>query len=225
MFALDLKALGTRYLHLRLPVIGDRAHLAVLPGLTLDTHIQDVVSLLEYEELRDVTLVGHSYGGMVVSGVAERAADRLRQLVYLDAFVPQDGQSLLDLLPPQARVAFEQNVIKAEDGRELIPPLAYASVGRISAEGLPEEEVRRLLGKRVPQAFATYAQPLHLANPAVKTLPHTFIFCSDKGPGDPFGFIAPRVRAAGWGYAEISTGHFPMLTTPDEAAGALLALH
>jgi pimeloyl-ACP methyl ester carboxylesterase len=80
--------------------LGDRVHL-LSPSVRLETHIEDVLGVLSYEDLRDVVLVGHSYGGMVITGVADRAADRVSHLVYLDAFVPRDGECLLDLLPEE----------------------------------------------------------------------------------------------------------------------------
>src|SRR5881275_59692 len=76
--------------------IGEREHLAN-PSIDLETHIQDILNVIKYEDLRDIVLVGHSYGGMVATGVADRARDRITQLIYLDAFVPEDGQSLFDL--------------------------------------------------------------------------------------------------------------------------------
>src|SRR5256886_11269699 len=76
--------------------LGERAHLAH-PGIDLDAHIEDMLNVIKYEDLRDIVLIGHSYGGMVATGVADRARDKVRQLIYVDAFVPQDGQSLLDL--------------------------------------------------------------------------------------------------------------------------------
>ena len=82
--------------------LGERAHLA-RREFGLDTHIQDVLGVLEYEDLSDVVLLGHSYGGMVATGVADRAPQRLRRLAYLDAFAPRDGQALLDLVAPQER--------------------------------------------------------------------------------------------------------------------------
>ena len=78
--------------------LGERAHLAS-PDNDLDTHIQDVLGVLKFEDLRDVVLIGHSYGGMVATGVADRAPERIAQIVYLDAFVPEDGQALADFLP------------------------------------------------------------------------------------------------------------------------------
>src|SRR5262245_57213749 len=82
--------------------LGERRHLSA-PTVTLNTHIDDVLGVLETEDLTDVTLVGHSYGGMVATGVADRARDRIRRLVYLDAFVPGDGQCMFDLQPPEHR--------------------------------------------------------------------------------------------------------------------------
>jgi pimeloyl-ACP methyl ester carboxylesterase len=79
--------------------IGEREHLAN-PSIDLETHIQDVLNVIRYEDLRDIVLIGHSYGGMVATGVADRARDRITQLIYLDAFVPEDGQSHLDLNEP-----------------------------------------------------------------------------------------------------------------------------
>ena len=76
--------------------LGERAHLAI-PSIDLETHITDMLNVIKYEDLRDIVLIGHSYGGMVATGVADRVRDRVKQLIYIDAFVPSDGQSLLDL--------------------------------------------------------------------------------------------------------------------------------
>ena len=102
--------------------LGDRAHL-INQEIGLETHIQDVVNVLEYEDLNRVILVGHSSSGAVVTGVAERAQERLAHVVYLDAFVPDDGQSLMDLIPPDRRQGMEQRV-QAEGKGWLLPSLA-----------------------------------------------------------------------------------------------------
>src|ERR1700745_1432679 len=99
--------------------LGERAHLAN-PSIDLETHIQDVLNVIKYEDLRDVVLVGHSYGGMVATGVADRARDRISRLIYLDAFVPTDGQSLMDANPPATRQRM-QELAKAGDGWR-VPP-------------------------------------------------------------------------------------------------------
>src|SRR5215471_20425272 len=94
--------------------LGERAHLAH-PAIDLETHITDMLQVIKYEDLRDIVLIGHSYGGMVATGVADRARELIAQLIYLDAFVPRNGQALLDLLPPQARQQMQERV-KAGDG-------------------------------------------------------------------------------------------------------------
>jgi pimeloyl-ACP methyl ester carboxylesterase len=202
--------------------VGERAHLGKL-DVNLELHIQDILMVLEYENLHDVTLVGHSYGGMVVAGVADRAAEKLAQVIYIDAFVPGNNQSMLDLLPPQVRAGFER-MAQEIGGRLMMPPLPYASVGRIGEGGLPESEVRRLLDRRLPQPLDTYTQPVQLTNPGAATLSHTYILCTDKDPNDPFVHFARRAQAAGWRYNELESGHFPMLTMPRELARLLSQL-
>lgn len=206
--------------------VGERTHLAGKTGLTIDLelHIQDICMVLEYEDLHDVTLLGHSYGGPVVVGVADRMAERIAQVIYLDAFVPEDNQSMLDLVPPQARAGFEQMVQKGPDGRAMAPPLPYPNLGRIEDGGSSEAEVRQLLERRVPQDFATYTQPVRLTNPAANRLPHTYILCTDKGPGDPFVYFAQRARDKGWQSYELNAGHFPMLTIPRELVALVSSL-
>ena len=87
--------------------LGERAHLAS-PAIDLDTHIQDILNVIRFEDLSDIVLLGHSYGGMVATGVADRARDRVTQLIYIDAFVPREGQSLFDL-NPSGRQALQES--------------------------------------------------------------------------------------------------------------------
>src|SRR6185312_5608413 len=93
-----LAARGHRLLTPTYTGLGERSHLAS-PEVDRDTHITDVLQVLKYEDLTDITLIGHSYGGMVATGVADRARERIKTLIYLDAFVPQDGDSVMSLLP------------------------------------------------------------------------------------------------------------------------------
>src|SRR5271167_4669587 len=99
--------------------LGERAHLAS-PSNDLETHIQDLLGVLKFEDLRDVQLIGHSYGGMVATGVADRARDRVARLIYLDAFVPTNGQALIDLVPPAERQRLLGS-IEAGDGWRVTP--------------------------------------------------------------------------------------------------------
>ena len=98
--------------------LGERVHLAN-PSIDLETHIQDILNVIKYEDLRDIVLIGHSYGGMVATGVADRARDRIAQLIYIDAFVPDDGQSLLDL--DEVGAAADAGTREAGDGWR-VPP-------------------------------------------------------------------------------------------------------
>src|SRR5437588_1448752 len=100
--------------------IGEREHLAN-PSIDLETHIQDILKVIRYEDLRDIVLIGHSYGGMVATGVADRARDRIAQLIYLDAFVPGDGQALVDLLPAEGRAMMRERARSEGEGWS-IPP-------------------------------------------------------------------------------------------------------
>jgi len=200
--------------------VGERAHLAN-PAINLTTHLEDILGVLEYEDLRDVVLVGHSYGGMVVSGVADRAPHRLSRLVYVDAFVPDDGQSVLDLVPPPIRTAWEEQARATGEGWKL-PPLPWLDLGRIGSDGLASDDIQRLLGRRVPQPFQTYKEPIHLANLKSATFPRDYVVCTDKPPHDPFVHYADRIaRQDGWCLHRLATGHFPMLTTPGELTDLL----
>src|SRR6476646_3279103 len=108
-----MQAAGHRLITPTYTGLGERVHLAN-PSIDLDSHIEDVLNVIRYEDLRDIVLVGHSYGGMVATGVADRARDSVKQLIYIDAFVPKEGQSLLDLYEvDRARV---QELARSGDG-------------------------------------------------------------------------------------------------------------
>src|ERR1700757_751905 len=102
--------------------IGERKHL-LSRDIDLDTHIEDVIGVIDEEDLSDIVLVGHSYGGMVITGVADRVPEKVASLVYLDAFVPESGQSLLNVLPPNLRLA----TLPSEDW--LVAPPTSAAFG------------------------------------------------------------------------------------------------
>jgi len=192
--------------------LGDRAHQAG-PEVSLDTHIEDMLAVLEFEDLRDVVLVGHSYGGMVATGVADRAAARLSQRVYLDAFVPADGQSVFDLIPPKAR---ERNEAQARDEGHgwLLPP-----------NPLPPDtdagDVEWALPRRRMQPIKAFSTPVRLGG-AANALPRSYIYCTRSGPGDVFRPFAERARAdAAWRYFELDASHNPHITMPATLAELL----
>lgn len=192
--------------------LGDRTHLA-RPDVNLETHIQDVLAFLEMEDLRDVMLVGHSYAGFVISAVAERARPRLRSLVYLDAFVPGDGKSLIDYISqPERRAAM------VKSGRAT----GYADPVPLKAFGVTREEDLAWANPRiVRQSFATFEQPIRLAQPAGSGLPRAFIACTNPASGTFDQFVALIKQDPSWKFYDLPTGHDAMITAPQELARIL----
>jgi pimeloyl-ACP methyl ester carboxylesterase len=194
--------------------LGERAHLA-RPEIDLETHIHDIVAVLESEELRQVTLVGHSYGGMVITGVAARAAARIGQLVYLDAFVPEAGKAVFDYLAPERAQAMREAVQAQGEGWR-IPPLSPERLGVTS-----QRDTEWLTKHLVPQPLRTFEQPLPAAGG--ERLKRTYIYCS-KPPTGSFDQFAERLREdRKWTFHEMKTGHDAMVTAPGELAKILMA--
>ena len=187
--------------------VGERAHLAN-PDIDLETHIADMLGVLEMEDMSDVNLIGHSYGGMVATGVADRARARIKQLVYLDAFTPQDGDSLLGMVAPGT---LPQRQV-GEDGWR-IPP-------RAMPPDTPEEDVAWCMPRRLPQPAKTFAQKLQLKNGPL-TLPRYYIYCTRHSPDDTFRPSYERARREGWGTSEIDSSHNPHITCPEVLADLL----
>jgi pimeloyl-ACP methyl ester carboxylesterase len=178
--------------------IGERAHLA-RPDVDLDTHIADMLGVLEMEDLNGVNLIGHSYGGMVATGVADRARQRITQLIYLDAFVPDDGDCVYDLLPEAVR-AQRQGAL---DGWRIKPnPMPPDT---------PAEDIAWCLPRRLPQPAKTFEQKLKLVHGAL-TLPRHYIYCTRCAPDDRFRRFYERARREGWGTHEIDASHNPHIT-------------
>jgi pimeloyl-ACP methyl ester carboxylesterase len=187
--------------------IGERSHLAS-PAVDLSAHINDVLQCLRYERSRDVTLVGHSYAGMVVTGVADRAPERIATLVYLDAFVPQHGQALVDLLPARVREHFPSTGWQ-------VPPLPPQAQGMSDAAELAWFE-----GRRDPQPLKTFTEPLSLEGHYRGA--RVYIFCSGYTPTS-FSPFAERARNdPAWRYHELPTHHYPHVSLPRETADLLL---
>jgi len=196
--------------------LGERAHLAH-EEIDLNTHVQDVVAVLECEDLSGVILVGHSYAGMVISGAAERAADRIRRLVFLDAFVPRDGESLAGLVGPEATSRFQEKAWSEGEGWRL-PPMPPERYGIVAADDI------RWVGERLTShPLKTWLQPVRLSSAVAARLPRAFLYCRQP-PMGPFGAFAEGARQQGWCYRELETGHDAMITAPRELADLLLQL-
>jgi pimeloyl-ACP methyl ester carboxylesterase len=193
--------------------VGERSHL-LARHVNLDTHIDDIVNLIRCEELSDVVLCGHSYGGCVISGVADRVPDRIGALVYLDAFVLEDGQSLHDTLPPaQRNMQLELTEQHGEGWR--VPPIP-GEVFNVNAKDL--EWVNR---QCTMQPLATFQQPLKLTRKAGAVKNTTFILASGWNDS-PFAAFVEPAKARGWKTLAIPCGHDVMLDRPEDLTSALL---
>lgn len=185
--------------------LGEREHLAN-PSVDLETHIADVLNVIKYEDLREVVLIGHSYGGMVATGVADRARGRIAQLIYLDAFVPEQGQGLLDLLPESERQRMLQ-LAKSGDGWR-VPP-------NPTPPDTPPADLEWLTERRVDMPIKCFETKLGLRGGPL-TLPRSYIYATRVSPVDAFGPFAARARSQpDWRYYEIDASHSPHVTAPE----------
>ncbi len=203
--------------------LGERAHLAH-PLVGLDTHVRDIINVLIYEDLHDVILVGHSNGGTLITAVAERAPERLAHLVYLDAFVPEDGQSTADFLPPPQREQWERRV-QTEGYGWLIPSLMpgpWEEFVRDAWQVTDEADRRWLVERLGPTPYKVFTDSVRRGNPAAAALPRTYIRCL-ASPTPMFARFGEMARSApGWRYRELTTAHEAFVTAPDEFAALLL---
>jgi pimeloyl-ACP methyl ester carboxylesterase len=193
---------------------GERQHL-LSKDITLDTFVIDLVNHIEAEELADVVLVGHSFGGISITGVADRIPDKLRHLVYVDSLILPSGKSLLDMFPPE--IAAQRRKVIAEQGGVAVAPFA------VTAFGIPQDHpmygwVQRRL---TPQPAGTYDSSLRLSNAVGNGKPCTYISCTTP----PMASVEPSRQWAkqqsGWAFRELATGHDAMVTAPVELTGLL----
>lgn len=209
-----LRARGHEVYTPTLTGLGERRHLAT-PDVDLSLHVEDVVNVLLFEELHDVVLVGHSYGGMVVTGVAERLPDRIGHIVYLDAIVPTSGQSTWDVYLPD-RVAALRAAARDEGDGWRVP------AGRLSVDvyGLDADTARWISSKLTDQPIGTYEEKL-ISTTQAERLPRTYIDCTSVQTMPP----ALRERAErepGWRLRELAAGHEAPITHPDEVVALLV---
>ncbi len=183
--------------------LGERSHLAN-PSIDLDTHIADIVGVLESEDLRNVVLLAHSYGGMVATGVADRAPQRIAQMVYLDAFVPRDGQSLADLVGSEQHAKMRAGA-HAGDGWRVPAPPTPPDTSPADQSWIAE--------RRIPQPLKCFEQPVTLRN-GEPHVPRSYIRAMRNTHG-PFAQFAERARSEGWASLEIDATHSPHVTAPE----------
>lgn len=191
--------------------LGERAHLASA-AVDLELHVADVLAVIDVEDLRDLVVVGHSYGGMVATAVADRRPERVMRLVYLDAFVPRDGDCAFDLMPPDIA---RSRAAAAVDGWKVPPspiPLDTAA-----------EDRDWIAARRGPQPIATFRQPLRIEGRS--RAPRDYVYCTRAAPGDAFRRFADAARAdLAWRCHEIDASHSPHVTAPQALAALLTRL-
>ncbi len=187
--------------------LGERVHL-LQPDISLETHITDIVNVFLYEQLDSVILVGHSYGGVVITGVANRIPERIAQLVYLDALVPHDGQSIATMLAPEVLAQLVAVVDQVGEGWKLphIPEAGKPADARLGFHPLK-----------------TGMQPVTLRNAAALALSRTFIYCTEDKELMVMGNLIIQAaeharRDPAWRYYELPTDHLPMDNMPQVLA-------
>ncbi len=177
--------------------LGERVHLS-RPDIGLSTHIDDVVNTILYEDLHDIILMGHSYGGMVITGVAHRVPDRIRRLVYVDAFVPNDGESVMSFVG--SRGDWLKPMIKGD----------YIVPRWVKPEQPPPHDV--------PQSLKTFTEPISLKNKTAFKLPATYILTVEAGKeakDDDFWPQAQRAKERGWPILQLTADHNAQWSAPE----------
>lgn len=202
-----LEARGWQVYRPTLTGLGERSHLAST-DISLATHIEDIVNFLRFENLTDVTLVGHSYGGMVVTGVVDRVPERIQRVIYLDAMLPEDGDSAATLMGARATAM----ISAARDG--------FIVPGWVK----PDKPYPR----DVPHPVKTFTDPIALKNPAAAHVPARYVLTVDPGrkaEDDNFYAFSQRARARGWPVVEMAADHNPQWFLPEATVEVLLKLN
>lgn len=205
-----LRDLGHKVSTPTLTGLGDRAHL-LRRDIDLSSHTEDIVRFLRYQDLKDITLVGHSYAGMVVGSVVEQVPERVESLIFLDAITPRDGASGFDILPGMRPTPEEVAKAGVEDW--LMPPLSTGTLG------ITDPDIAKWTAERlVPMPVDTHSEPMRLPNHRYLQVPCGFIRCAEFPVSAQFG---DKAREDGWAYREIPCGHDAMLAAPAELTAAL----
>lgn len=185
------------------------------PSINLSTHIEEVVNLLRWEELSEVVLCGHSYGGAVISGAADRIPERLRALIYLDAFVLHDGECVFDLVPPEQVAGMRESAKTDGDGWKVAPiPAVLFCVNEADRDWVDRQ--------CTPQSLACFEEPLRLTGGLDRVRDVTHIRAEGFREGSPFGPCHERAKAKGWKTQTVHCGHDVMVDQPEELTSLLL---
>jgi pimeloyl-ACP methyl ester carboxylesterase len=205
--------------------LGERSHL-IRADVGLDVHVTDVANVLKYEDLRDVVLVGHSSSGAVITGAADRAPERIAQVVYLDAFVPEHGQSVFDLVAPERRQMMEA-LVRTEGEGWLLPrfaPPAWETIVRDLWGVTATDDVRWMLDVLGPTPVGHFRDRVQRTNPAAEKLPRAYIRCRQFQNARFDQHAAMAQRADSWRHRELAGPHHAPVTMPEEVADLLMEL-
>ncbi len=211
-----LEAVGHRVFTPTQTGLGERSHL-MSRHITLETFIEDIAQVIRFEQLEDVVLVGHSFGGHAVSGIADRMPERLRHLIYLDSMLLENGQSAFDTLPADV-VAGRAKAAEETSGGLSLPPSSLKGLGIFK-----EEDAAKVAGRLTPHPLSTYASKLTLANPIGNGIARTYITCTDPVYA-PLAASRELARRLGWPMMELQTGHDAMITAPEATANLLMQI-
>ncbi|MEM9500508.1 MAG: alpha/beta hydrolase [Pseudomonadota bacterium] len=210
-----LEADGHRVLTPTLPGLAERAG-ELDSKLGLDTHIEDVIAIILAEDLTDFVLCGHSYGGMVITGVADRLKDRIAHIVYLDAALPNHGETMLSYGEPRPKEAIEGAIAGI---RAMAPDGLAIGVFPPSVLGIPEDHPRHdwVAERLTPHPLKTWLDPIKLTNGGPEGLARTYVHCTDPILAQTqFPWIASQTSSdPSWQYVELKTGHDAMVTDPE----------
>lgn len=212
-----LRAAGHEVYTPTLSGLGDRSHI-LNRRIDLETHVTDIVNLMQFEDMKDCILVGHSMGGVVIAGAADRSPDRIRHLVYLDAATPRDGQSLFDCLP-EYRDRFRKIAENSGEGWLVKHTIDYGTFGVSD-----KDDVKWLIERLTPHPLACYEPKVSFRNPDAIAIPKTFIYCNGykKVGVREYWKCLPESFPEGWGFYTIKTAHDAMVTAPEELAQVLV---
>jgi pimeloyl-ACP methyl ester carboxylesterase len=210
-----LRAVGHRVVTPTCTGVGERHHL-LSKEITLDIFIKDIVNVIEFEELSDVILVGHSFGGIVISGVADATPRKLRHLVYLDSAIALPGQNAFSVFPAEVVAARKKEAEDTSGGLSIpVPPLSNFGV-------TAERDFEWLKRRVTPHPLRTYTSPLNIKGPVGNNLPCTYVACTK--PYYPYAEATRNwvKQQKGWKWLEIATGHDAMIASPHEVARLLM---
>jgi pimeloyl-ACP methyl ester carboxylesterase len=210
-----LRDAGHEVYMITLTGVGERGHVRYA-GIDMNTHIQDVVSVLEFENLEDVVLVGHSLAGFMAPAVAERVPERIAHIVNIDGVLPVDGRSFKELMPDYWEDFRQRGRAKGDEWWS--PPIPEWTFGIIGPD------LEWMSSRLTPHPLKTWEMPLSFTSPAARSIPRTFIHCTEGASPEEITGQEKECAQMGWQYRQLATGHAAMITAPQELTELLLEL-